>query len=232
MTELGLMEFEHYAQRIKKEAEEQRYLIKTLMVTISRFFRDEDVFKVIKESLLPLLIQKKEKEKEIKIWSIGCSSGEEPYSLALLWKDSFEEDWPDILFRILATDVDEKMIQRAKEGRYKKSALREIPSKILERYFKKENEYYRIDPEVKPYIEWREHDLLRDDPFLGMDIILCRNLAFTYFSKESQIETLKRLSLSLKDKGYLVIGKDETLPLTYPTLFIPIYNKGKIYQKV
>jgi len=124
------------------------------------------------------------------------------------------------------------MIQRAKEGRYKKSVLREVPQKILERYFKKENGYYRIDPGVKPYIEWRGHDLLRDDPFLGMDMILCRNLAFTYFSKESQIETLKKLSLSLKDKGYLVIGKDETLPLTYPTLFIPVYNKGKIYQKV
>jgi chemotaxis methyl-accepting protein methylase len=230
MNELGLREFEDYARRIKTEGEEQRYLIKTLTVTISRFFRDEDVFKVIKQSLFPLLIQKK--EREIKIWSIGCSSGEEPYSLALLWKESFEEDWPDILFRILATDVDEKMIQRAKEGRYKKSALKEVPPKILERYFKKENGHYRIDPGIKPYIEWRGHDLLHDDPFLGMDIILCRNLAFTYFSKESQIETLKKFSLSLKEKGYLVIGKDETLPLTYPTLFIPVSNKWKIYQKL
>lgn len=230
MAQLGFSEFEDYACQVKKDEGEQRYLIKTLTVTISRFFRDAEVFESLKESIFPVLLQGK--EREIKIWSIGCASGEEPYSLAILWREAFEKAYPDIQLSILATDVDEKMIQRAKEGKYRKSALKEIPPTILEHYFKKENGDYRIDPVAQRYIEFIQHDLLREDPFVEMDIILCRNLAFTYFSRQFQVETLKKISLSLKEKGYLVIGKDEFLPLTYPTLFIPLYPKEKIYQKV
>lgn len=230
MTQLGFSGFEDYARKVEKDEGEQNFLIHTLTVTISRFFRDYEVFEIIKESIFPVLLQRK--EGKIKIWSIGCASGEEPYSLAILWKEAFEKEWSEVLFSILATDVNEKMIQRAKEGRYKKSSLRELPSKILEDYFEKDNGAYRIDEALKPYIQWTPHDILREDPFLGMDIIFCRNLVFTYFSKGSQIETLKKLFLSLKQKGFLVIGKDESLPLTYPTLFTPLFFKEKIYQKI
>lgn len=230
MAQLGFSEFQDYAWQVKKDEGEKNYLIQILTVTISRFFRDFEVFKIIKESIFPVLLQRK--EGEIKIWSIGCASGEEPYSLAILWKEEFEKRYPDIQLYILATDVDEKMIQRAREGKYKKSVLKEIPPEILEHYFRKENGDYRIDPVVQSYIELKQHDLLREEPFVEMDIIFCRNLAFTYFSRECKVETLKKISLSLKEKGYLVIGKDEYLPLTYPTLFTPIYPKEKIYQKV
>jgi chemotaxis protein methyltransferase CheR len=80
-------------------------------------------------------------------------------------------------------------------------------------------------------VEFKRHDILREEPFLGMDIVFCRNLAFTYFSKERQIEVLKKIAISLKKNGYLVVGKDESLPLTYPTLFVPIVPNEKIYQK-
>ncbi len=230
MAQLGFSEFEDYASQVKRDEGEQGYLIRIMRVTISRFFRDFEVFEVIKNSIFPVLLQGK--EGEIKIWSIGCASGEEPYSLAILWREAFEKKCPGIQLHIMATDVDEKMIQRAREGRYKKSVLKEIPSQILEHYFKKEDGWYRIDPSVKPYIQWKGHDILREDPFLGMDILFCRNLVFTYFSKESQIDTLKKLFLSLNDRGYLVIGKNESLPLTYPTLFTPMYSREKIYRKV
>ncbi|MCJ7612979.1 MAG: hypothetical protein MUP19_12035, partial [Candidatus Aminicenantes bacterium] len=80
-------------------------------------------------------------------------------------------------------------------------------------------------------VEIKRHDILQEGPFLGMDIVFCRNLAFTYFSKERQIEVLKKIATSLKENGYLVIGKDEFIPLTYPTLFVPIFATEKIYQK-
>jgi chemotaxis protein methyltransferase CheR len=80
-------------------------------------------------------------------------------------------------------------------------------------------------------IEFKKHDILHGEPFLEMDIVLCRNLAFTYFSKESQIEVLKKMATSLKEKKFLVIGKEENLPLTYPTLFVPVFQDEKIYQK-
>ena len=231
ISQIGLSSFEEYLLRIKEDPPEKSHLLKILTVTISRFFRDKEVFHILAASLIPTMIEDKI-EGDLNIWSIGCASGEEPYSLALLWKNSFERTWPKIHLSILATDINEKMFQRAEEGRYKKSSLKEVPQEILENFFKKENGFYILDQSIRDTIEFKRHDILHEEPYSEMDVIFCRNLAFTYFSKESQIEVLKKISLSLKEKGYLVIGKDEALPLTYPTLFMPIFPAEKIYQKL
>jgi chemotaxis protein methyltransferase CheR len=230
IADVGLSNFREYLLRVKKDPKEQRILSKILTVTISRFFRDKEVFHTLSQSVIPSLL-KEENRRELRIWSAGCASGEEPYSLALLWKENFEQTWPKVRLSILATDIDENLLQRASEEIYKSSSLREVPEKAVENFFKKEGESYRLDPTVRENIEFKEHDILHEKPILGMDIVLCRNLAFTYFSKESQIEVLKKMALSLNEKGYLVIGKDESLPLTYPTLFVPLFPNEKIYQK-
>ncbi len=230
MVELGFSRFDEYLLRVQKDPEEESHLSKILAVTISRFFRDQEVFNTLEQSVFPSLIRNKT-DGRLNIWSIGCASGEEPYSLALLWKTSFERNWPQIHFAVLATDIDEKMLRRAEEGRYKKSSLKETPQEILQNYFKKEDGFFILHPSVKKSVEFKRHNILHEEPFSGMDIILCRNLAFTYFSKESQMKVLKKMFSSLEEKGYLVIGKDEFLPLVYPTLFVPIFPAPKIYQK-
>ncbi|MGQ9638105.1 MAG: CheR family methyltransferase [Thermodesulfobacteriota bacterium] len=230
MEQTGLYNFESYMDRIKEDPETQTYFIKILTITISRFFRDYEVYQVLKDSIIPTLLQKK--KGELKIWSIGCASGEEPYSIVLLWKETFEKDWEEVKFSVLATDINEEVIERAKEGRYKESSLREVPQKILEVFFKKEDGYYRIDPSIKSYVEFKRHDILRESHFREMDLTFCRNLAFTYFSKSFQIETLKKIAQSLREEGYLIIGKDETLPLNYPARFALLYPYQKIYQKL
>ena len=230
IAEIGLSDFEEYLLKIEEESEERTYLSKILTVTISRFFRDREVFNILETSLIPTIV-KKRKEGDLKIWSIGCASGEEPYSIALLWKEKFETIWPQIHLSILATDVDEKMIRRGKEGRYKKSSLKEVPEDVLRRFFKNENGFYVLDRSIRSSVEFRRHDIIYDEPFLGSDIVFCRNLVFTYFSKECQISVLKKIFSSLKDDGYLVVGWDESLPLTYPALFILVYPKEKIFQK-
>lgn len=230
ISQIGLSGFEEYLLRIKENPSEKSHLSKILTITISRFFRDKEVFHILETSLIPIMIEDKI-ESDLNIWSIGCASGEEPYSLVLLWKNFIEKDLPQIHISILATDIDEKMLRRAEEGRYKKSSLREVPQEILGNFFKKEDSFYILDQSIRNSIEFKRHDILHDEPFSGMDIVLCRNLAFTYFSKESQIEILKKISSILGGKGYLVIGKNEFLPLTYPTLFVPIFPIEKIYQK-
>jgi chemotaxis methyl-accepting protein methylase len=230
MTEIGVLNFEEYLVRIRKDPGEQRNLSQILTVTISRFFRDKEVFQTIGQSILPALLQEKDSE-EIRIWSIGCASGEEPYSLLLLWKEGFGGAWPRIRFSIVATDIDERMLARAKEGKFKKSSLKEAPEGIVRRFFNIENDSYLLDGSVREGIEFKKHDLLREEPFLGTDMVFCRNLAFTYFSKESQIDVLRKIATSLRGRGYLVIGKDESLPLTYPTLFTPVFPAEKIYRK-
>lgn len=230
ISEIALSNFEEYLLRIKENSEEQNYLSKILTVTISRFFRDQEVFNTLGTFIIPKIVKNKD-EGDLKIWSIGCASGEEPYSLALLWNERFENIWPQINLSILATDIDENMIGRAKEGRYEKSSLREITEEVLRRFFKIDNGFYVLNRAMRESVEFRKHDIIHEEPFWGMDMIFCRNLAFTYFSKETQIGVIKKMAISLKEEGYLVIGKDESIPLSYPTLFVPVFPNEKIYQK-
>ncbi len=230
IVQIGLSHFEEYLLKIKNDPEEQNHLSKILIVTISRFFRDQEVFHAVGSSIIPILLEEKNK-KDFKIWSIGCASGEEPYSLSILWKEKFEKIWPHIHLSILATDIDERLFKRAEKGRYKKSSLKEVPQDILKDYFKMDNGFYILDQVVRESIRFKRHDIIHEEPFSGMDMVFCRNLAFTYFSKESQMDVLKKIAGSLRGKGYLVIGKDESLPLTYPTLFVPVFTLEKIYKK-
>jgi len=230
IIELGFSRFDEYLLKVQKDPEEESHLSKTLTVTISRFFRDKEVFDTLETSVLPAILKNREKG-DLNVWSIGCAGGEEPYSVSLLWKEKFEKDFPEVRLSILATDIEEKMLRRAEEGSYKKSSLREMPQEIPEIFFKKEDSFFILNPSVKKSVEFKRHNILREEPFPGMDIIFCRNLAFTYFSKKSQMEVLKKIFSSLKEKGYLVIGKDEPLPLVYPTLFVPVLQTKNIYQK-
>jgi chemotaxis protein methyltransferase CheR len=229
IIEVGLSHFDEYLLKVQKDPEERSHLSKILTVTISRFFRDNTVFHLLETSIIPEIIKKQ--SDELKIWSIGCANGEEPYSLLMLWKEKFEKKWPQINLSVLATDINENLLERAKEGRYKKSSVKEVPEGILRRFFMMENEFFNLDRSIQESVEFKKHDIVHEEPFLGMDIIFCRNLAFTYFSKESQMSVLKKIACSLNEEGYLIIGKDESLPLTYPTLFVPIFPTERIYQK-
>ena len=230
IVQIGLFGFEDYLLKIRSDPAEFNHLSKILTVTISRFFRDQEVFNAIGASLLPMIAKKRDRV-DLKIWSIGCASGEEPYAFSLLWKEKFQKIWPQIDLSILATDINENLLARAREGRYKKSSLREVPEDILGSYFRMDKEFYILERSIREGVEFARHDILHEEPFRGMDIIFCRNLAFTYFSKETQINVLKKIATSLRGEGHLVIGKNESLPLVYPTLFVPIFPTEKIYKK-
>jgi chemotaxis methyl-accepting protein methylase len=230
ITELGLSTFEDYLLRIKKDPEEKSHLSQILTVTITRFFRDKKVFDLFEDSILLPEVEHKGAG-DFKIWSIGCANGEEPYSLSMLWKERFERNFSQTHLTLLATDINENLLKRAREGRYKRSSFKEVPERILQRFFRIENGFYILDRSIRESVVFKKHDIIHEEPFSGMDIILCRNLAFTYFSKECQMSVLKKIAASLKENGYLIVGKDEFLPLTYPTLFVPIFQTEKIYQK-
>ncbi len=230
MAQIGLPHFEEYLLRIREDPQEQNDLVKIFTVTISRFFRDQEVFNTVGNSIIPAMI-KNRGDGEFRMWSIGCASGEEPYSLSILWKEKVEKIRPQTHLSILATDINENLLARAREGRYKKSSLKEVSKDILGSYFKMDNEFYVLDKAVRESVEFRRHDIIHEKPFSGMEMVFCRNLAFTYFSKESQVNVLNKIAGSLREKGYLVIGKDESLPLVYPTLFVPAFPPGKVYKK-
>ncbi len=229
-SDLGLSSFQEYFARVEADPGEQQRLSQMLNVTISRFFRDRDVFERLASSILPSVLGKKEGG-SLRVWVIGCASGEEPYSLALLWKESLEAQWPSIPLCLIATDIDEGLLKRAEQGRYKRSSVGEVPERILQKYFVLEGGSYVLDRAIRDSIEFKRHDILHGEPLSEMDIVLCRNVAFTYFSRSSQVEVLKKIFESLRDGGYMVIGKEESLPLRYPTLFVPAFPEERIYQK-
>jgi chemotaxis protein methyltransferase CheR len=230
IAELGLATFEEYLLKIEENPGEKSHLSQILTVTITRFFRDKKVFDILESSILPTMVGHKGGD-DFKIWSIGCANGEEPYSLSMLWKERIEKESPPVRLSLLATDINETLLKRAREGRYKQSSLKEAPERVIQRFFRVEDGLYILDRSVRESVEFKKHDIIHEEPFSGFDIIFCRNLAFTYFSKECQMSVLKKVAASLKENGYLVIGKDESLPLTYPTLFVPIFPAEKIYQK-
>jgi len=230
LAEVGLSHFDEYLLKVKRDPKEQSQLSEILTVTISRFYRDGKVFDLLGHSIIPAIIKNKTKKDEFKIWSIGCANGEEPYSLSMLWKGKFEDKFPNIRIVILATDINKALLKRAEEGRYKESSLREVPEEIIRRFFKIENGFYAIDRSVRTSVEFKQHDVIHGEPFIGMDIVFCRNLAFTYFSKGCQVVVLEKIFRCLNEGGYLIVGKDEVLPLTYPTLFVPISSTEKVYH--
>ncbi len=231
LAEVGFSCFDEYLLRVKKDPEEQSRLSEILTVTISRFYRDRKVFDLLENSIIPAMIKNKKEKGEFKIWSIGCANGEEPYSLSMLWKTKFEKNFPEVRLAILATDINEALLERAREGKYKESSLKEVPEEIIRKFFKTEDGFYAIDRSIRESVEFKKHDVIHEEPFSGMDIVFCRNLAFTYFSKEYQLDVLEKIFRSLKEGGRLITGRDETLPLAYPTLFVPIFPIERIYQK-
>ncbi len=230
LSNLGLSNFQEYFVRVEADPEEQQRLSQMFTVTISRFFRDRTVFERLEASIIPSILEKRG-EGFLKVWAIGCASGEEPYSLVLLWKESLEVQWPSIRLCLIATDVGEGLLKRAEEGRYKRSSVGEVPERILQKYFTVEGGFYVLDRAIRDSIELKRHDILHGEPLSEMDIVLCRNVAFTYFSRDRQMDVLKKVFRSLKDRGYMVIGKGESLPLHYPTLFVPAFPEERIYQK-
>ena len=230
LTELGLSHFEDYLLRIERDPEEKSCLSQILTVTITRFFRDREVFDILEDFIIPSMIRSNGPSR-FRIWSIGCANGEEPYSLSMLWSEKFEKIWSQVELSILATDINERLLKRAKEGKYKKSSLKEVPEEFLQRFFKMENGFYLLDQSIRERVEFKRHDVIHDEAFSGMDMVFCRNLAFTYFTQETQVHVLKKIFSTLQDDGYLILGKDESPPLVYPTLFVPVYPKEKIYRK-
>jgi chemotaxis methyl-accepting protein methylase len=177
-----------------------------LGVTISRFWRNRTLWEYLAAHVLPGLC-----EAGARVWSCGCASGEEPYSLALLWR----ERCPESPLYLLATDIDTTVLERAQEGLYGPGSLRELPGGLRERYFRPERvSWLRLSDEVKGMVRFRRHDLLREPPpaEAPFEIILCRNLAFTYFGPEARVEAARKLAAALAPGGYLAVGRKERLP--------------------
>ena len=223
MESAGIHEFHRYLDLVQRDPEELEALRSILVVTISRFFRNANVFHVLSREILPRLAEKSQPV----AWSAGCASGEEPYSVRIAWEEMPVEKPGLALF---ASDVDPVSLERAEAGSYPESSLRELPAALRRKYFRREGNSYRICEAVRRSVQFRRLDLLRDPSPGRFDLILCRNAAFTYFSPEKRLAVAGTFAAALQEGGYLVIGRTESLPRETVDLFEPVFPSGRIYR--
>ncbi len=214
LRELGLADVAAYQAYLEGSPDEWRCLDALCRITISRFYRDRAVFDGLADVVLPTLAQAAvaRGERELRCWSAGCASGEEPYSLSVLWLGRVQARFPLLHLHIRASDADAYLLDRARAGQYPSSALRELPADLRELGFETDGALCRLRPQVADAVELVREDLRGARPIEAFDLILCRNLAFTYFDDSLQREVLARLLERLRPGGGLVIGTRERLP--------------------
>jgi chemotaxis protein methyltransferase CheR len=189
-------------------------------ITISRFYRDRGVFAALEADVVPALAEaaRASGKNGLSAWSAGCASGEEAYTLALMWHEVVAARFPDLRLDVLATDIHPAMLRRAREASYDRSSLKELPEAWRERGFERRGELYMVRPQLRRHVTVRCHDLRAHPPTGSFDLVLCRNVAFTYFAPERQRAVLANLAGALGPGGALVIGIHERLPEPAPEL--------------
>jgi chemotaxis protein methyltransferase CheR len=214
VQELKLPDLSAYRSYLETHPDEWNVLDSFCWIPISRLLRDRIVFDRLGTEVLPVLAAaaKDRGARELRAWSAGCASGEEPYSLKILWNLEVASRFPDVSLVVVATDVDERLLERARRARYRSSSLRELPPAWLERAFTRSHDLVELRPEFRAGVEFHRQDIRHQTERGPFDLILCRNLVFTYFAAPLQRETLDRLLPELWEGGALVIGLKERLP--------------------
>lgn len=213
---LDLDSLDAYREWLQRHPEEWQVLDGLCRITISRFWRDSAVFEALGARLLPELasLALARGDAELRAWSVGCASGEEPWSLALLWHLELGNRFPELPFRVIATDVDVELLERAAAAVYPGSSLRELPGDLRSRAFEVDGDTHQLRAAFRAGVEFRREDVRRQAPVDRgpFHLVVCRNLAFTYFDTDVQHEVLERIAGSLVPRGALVIGSHERLP--------------------
>jgi len=232
---LGYKDLREFYQKVKTGLTPSllNQIVDSLTTNETYFFRDQHPFETIKNHLLPELIQKRAKEKQIKIWSAACSTGQEPYSLAMIILEYFSKYLSTYRFFIYATDISQSAIKKAKEGIYNQIEVnRGLPVTFLVKYFKQVGSNWQIDEKVKSFVKFEILNLLEVEKRVRerFDLILCRYVLI-YFSKETQRKVFQAIWNTLNPGGYLLLGATEIPPITPPDLEKKLFGKTVVFYK-
>lgn len=211
---LGLADLAAYRALLERDPAEWLELDRLCAVTISRFYRDARMWQLLRDEVLPALAQSAldAGEDTLRCWSVGCASGEEPYTLSIVWALELAQRYPSLRLRVLATDLGEEVLARARHARYAAATLSELPEPLRAGAFQRDGALFQLRDELRAPVELRRSDLRRELPAETFRLLLCRNNVFTYFDEAEQRGALERLSTRLVPGGALVLGRGESLP--------------------
>ncbi|MDK2842035.1 MAG: two-component system, chemotaxis family, CheB/CheR fusion protein [Anaerophaga sp.] len=224
----GIYSYVHFLQ---ENPDEVNILFKELMIGVTNFFRDSEVWENLKEKAIPSLISKMKPNSQLRAWVPGCSTGEEAYSLAIVFKEALEKINPNagISLQIFASDIDIDAINTARKGFFANNIASDVSPERLSRFFTKTEEGYRIKAEIREMVVFAQHNIIMHPPFTNIDLISCRNLLI-YMVPELQKKLLGLFYYSLNQEGILLLGTSETLG-TQSHLFTPLDSRLKIFQR-
>ncbi|MCI8280385.1 MAG: protein-glutamate O-methyltransferase CheR [Lachnospiraceae bacterium] len=223
ITKNRVKSYDEYVALIKKDKEKFEQFISFLTINVSEFYRNPEQWKLLDRDVFPALINRF--GKNLKIWSAACSTGDEPYSLVM----ALSKHLPLNQIKIIATDIDKQILDKARMGLYNEKSLAAVPDDLKKKYFTKVGASYKIANEIKARVEFKQHDLLKDAYPTGCHLIVCRNVMI-YFTEEAKEEIYKKFNQALTKDGILFIGSTEQI-MNYKELNYQ-RNQSFFFQKI
>jgi len=229
MKVVGVRDGSEYAKLLESNSTEPSALFKSFSINVTEFYRDSFVWESMSSKIIPQIL-KNNGAFPLQIWSAGCASGEEPYSIAILLKEIIGTK--NLAFNIIATDINADAINRAKQGQYLSQSLKNLSSNLITKYFTPiNNNTYQISESIKQLVTFQQGDII-SFPIEHINLITCRNVLI-YYDKPTQELVFKKFHKTLNDDGYLVIGQDETmLGIETAKSFSCILPRERIYSKL
>ncbi|MGB3224067.1 MAG: chemotaxis protein CheB, partial [Desulforhopalus sp.] len=222
-------ELDNYIDLLKEHSGESRALFKEFLIGVTRFFRDSKAFEVLKQRIIPELVDNCEEDEPIRIWLVGCATGEEAYSVGILLREHFQEHRVQRKVQIFATDIDESAIETGRAGVYPDSISHDVSQNRLRSFFQKKDSTYKVTKSLREMIIFAQHSIVKDPPFSRIDLLVCRNLLI-YFNPNLQKRLIPLFAQAIKPKGYLLLGTSETVG-GFSDLFLAVDKKWKLFQR-
>ncbi|HEX6470427.1 MAG TPA: CheR family methyltransferase [Streptosporangiaceae bacterium] len=230
MAAVGAATLADYGDFLEVEPDEYVRLLDSLLINVTGFFRDRPAWQALTDKVVPRLLADKPEDAPVRVWSAGCATGEEAYSLAMVLADAMGVDKFRQRVKIYATDVDEEALQDARSGVYSERRVQDVPAGLRERFFEPVNSAYAFRRDLRRQVIFGRNDLTRDAPISQVDLLAVRN-TLMYFNAETQAATLRRLHFALADGGYIFLGKAEML-VHNGSLFEPVDLRKRLFKKV
>lgn len=229
MQTVEIENFRDYQDYLEVHPDEFVHLFNTILINVTSFFRDAAVWEYLSSEIVPRIAASKQGG-PIRVWSAGCASGQEAYTLAIVLATALGSEQFRERVKIYATDVDEEALNQARYATYSAKEMADVPQELLEQYFESTNSDYSFRKDLRSAVIFGRHSLVVDAPISRIDLLVCRN-ALMYFNAETQARIMARFHFALKDNGFLLLGKAEML-LSHSSSFTPIDLKRRIFTKV